>query len=59
MEFLITKNVILWGVRWLSENNYSGHNKINLDTAIQEQKDRGRGSFFQVETEKLHEVGAA
>ena len=36
MEFLITKNVILWGVRWLSENNYSGHTKINVDIAIQE-----------------------
>ena len=59
MEFLITKNVILWGVRWLSENNYSGHTKINVDIAIQEQKDRERGSSFQVETERLHEVGAA
>lgn len=36
MEFLITKKVILWGIRWLSENKYSGHNKINVDTAIQE-----------------------
>lgn len=60
MGFLTTKNVILWGIRWLSKNNYSRHNRISVDTAIQEKSWR-RAEEEAVTSrwkQRLHEVGA-